>query len=114
MKNIKNMFIVMLLFIILGSLSYVYIGKANINHKLEIHLKDKGYEDSEVKSIKVVHSFLNVVLSFNEWVIRVVYNDEPNAVYFYNYKKGSVFQVGISGFTEDNVFKHSEPEPVYK
>jgi hypothetical protein len=110
----KKALIIMLLFIILGSFSYVYIGKANINNKLEAHLKDKGYKDSEVRSTEVNHSFMAVVLSYNKWNIKVVFNDEPNALYNYNYKKGSISQGGISGFTEDNVYRHGEPEPVYK
>ena len=110
----KKTLIIMLLFIILGGFSYVYIGKSNINHKLEAHLKDKGYKDSEIRSIEVNHSFMAVVLSYNEWNIRVVFNDEPNTIYHYNYKKGSISQGGISGFTKDNVYKHGDPEPVYK
>lgn len=113
----KKTLIIILIFIIVGSLTsftYIYTSKININHKMKTYLKDKGYKDSEVKSTEVRHSFMNVVLSYNEWTISVIYNDEPNASYYYFYDKGSISQGGISGRTKNDVYKHVEPEPLYR
>jgi len=110
----KKTLIIILLFIIVGNFTYIYTNKIKINHKMETYLKDKGDKDSEVKSTEVSHSFINVFLSYNEWTVSVMYNDEPNAIYYYNYSKGSISPGGISGRTKNNVYKHAEPEPMYK
>jgi hypothetical protein len=106
--------IIILSIIIISVCSYVHIGKINIHHKIEVYLKDRGYKDNELKSIEVTHSFMNILLSYDEWVISVIYNDEPNARYYYNYENGYVLPEGFSGPAEGGVYKHADPEPIYK
>ena len=98
--------------IILAVFSYVSIGKIFINHKMEDYLTNRGFKGNVVKSIEVKHSFLNVALSYNEWVIWVRYNDEPKALYFYTYNKGTISPTGVAGVPEGEIYKHGDPYPI--
>lgn len=110
----KKILIIILLVIILGTFSYVFFGKINIHNKMEAYLEHRGYKKSEIKSIEIKHSFMNVVLSYDEWDIWVRYNDEPNSIYFYIYKKGIISPTGISGVPDGKIYKHGDPEPIEK
>lgn len=115
MMKKKTLLVVILaitLTIILAIFSYVSIGEININRKMQDYLTNRGYKESVVKSIEVKHSFLNVALSYNEWVIWVRYNDEPKAIYFYTYKKGTISPTGVSGVPEGKIYKHGDPYPI--
>jgi hypothetical protein len=115
MMKEKTLVIVILaitLTIISAPFSYVFIGKIHINRIMEDYLTNRGYKGSVVKSIEVKHSFLNVALSYNEWVIWVRYNDEPKAIYFYTYKTGTISPTGVAGVPEGKIYKHGDPYPI--
>ena len=70
------------------------------------YLEEKGYMHTEIQSIDVNHSFLNIILSYNEWSIAVVYTDEPTSIYYYHIKNGSIVEDGVSGTTDKEDLKH--------
>jgi len=117
-KTVIAVILAITLMIILAIFSYVAINKIHINLKMEDYLTNRGYNGSVVKSIEVKHSFLNVVLSYNEWVIWVRYTDEPKAIYFYTYKKGTISPTGVAGVPgvpgvpEGEIYKHGDPYPI--
>lgn len=47
-----------------------------------------------------------IVLSYNEWTIEVVYEDEPTSVYKYTLRDGSIVESGVSGTTDKEDLKH--------
>lgn len=64
---------------------YVDVGETKRHNATLSYLTvKKGYEESEIQ-INVKHSVLNIILSYEEWVISVVFNDEPNVIYYYHY-----------------------------
>ena len=70
-----------------------------------------GYSESEIRSIKVQHSFLNVILRYQEWNIMVEIEDEPTVFYHYGFgKNAEVSQGGVSGSgdKEKEELKHLE------
>jgi hypothetical protein len=107
-KTLSVIIVAIILAIILGIFSYVSVSKIHISRKMEDYLTNRGY----IGSVEVKHSFLNVALSYNEWVIWVRYNDEPKAIYFYTYQKGSILPTGVVGVPEGKIYKHGDPYPI--
>lgn len=105
----KNLIIGVCIFlavIILGSFLYVGIGKITIENKMWDYLNQENYSETDVQSIEVKHSFANILLSYNEWIIDVVYGDEPTSVYSYTLKDGNIVESGVSGTTDKEKLKH--------
>lgn len=73
----------------------------------------QGYTKTEIKDIQARHSFINVILSYPEWRVSVVFEDEPSVVYFYGFNNdGEISQSGVSGGSADmekEDLKHIEP-----
>ncbi|MGB4613728.1 MAG: hypothetical protein WBH68_05395 [Erysipelotrichaceae bacterium] len=104
MKN-KNIFIIVSIFI-LSIILYKEIGKNIVKNKMIYYLENKNYYKSDIKSIDVSHYFINKILSYNEWVIKVVYEDEPTSIYFFTLKNGEIVDDGVSGTTDKEDLKH--------
>jgi hypothetical protein len=114
-KNIKNRKVILaisLVVILLAYFSYILyvdVGEKSRYDAILAHLTiDKGYEENKIKEIQIDHSITNVLLSYRPWVIYVVFKDEPNAIYYYHYDNGVISQGGISGYTENEIYKHFE------
>ena len=97
---------ILLVLIILGGFLYVGIGRRNLENKMWDYLKQENYTEADIQSIEVRHSFANILLSYNEWTIEVVYEDEPTSVYKYTIRDGSIVESGVSGTTEKEDLKH--------
>ena len=97
---------ILLVLIILGRFLYVGIGRSNLESKMWDYLKQENYTESDIQSIEVKHSFANILLSYNEWTIEVVYEDEPTSVYKYTLRDGSIVESGVSGTTVKEDLKH--------
>jgi len=97
---------ILLVMIILGDFLYVGIGKTTIENKMWDYLKQENYSETDIQSIEVKHSFANILLSYNEWTIDVVYVDEPTSIYKYTLKNGNIVESGLSGTTDKEGLKH--------
>lgn len=97
---------ILLVLIILGGFLYVGIGRNTLENKMWDYLKQENYTETDIQSIEVKHSFVNILLSYNEWTIDVVYEDEPTSVYKYTIRDGSIVESGVSGTTEKEDLKH--------
>ena len=104
MKN-KKIFIIVSIFI-MSIILYKEIGKNIVKNKMIDYLESENYDKSDIKSIDVSHYFINKILSYNEWVIKVVYEDEPTSIYFFTLKNGEIVDDGVSGTTEKEDLKH--------
>jgi hypothetical protein len=94
--------------IVLTCFIYVLAGTKNTEKLMWAYLEDKGYATEEIQSIDVKHSFLNIVLSYNEWSIHVQYSDEPDATYVYTVKNGQIKNSGVTGSVDKEDLKHKE------
>lgn len=106
----RKIFLVTIILLISITTLYVNIGKQLLHSKTAMHLSSIGITDDQIKSINVYHSFFSVILSYDEWVIRVVYKDEPKATYFYSYKNSKVIPRGVSGLgaPDTKLYKYFE------
>ena len=105
-KKLMTGICIFLAIIILGSFLYVGIGKNTIENKMRDYLKQNNYSETDIQSIEVKHSFVNILLSYNEWTIDVVYEDEPTSVYSYTLKDGTIVESGVSVTTDKENLKH--------
>ena len=97
---------ILLVLIILGGFLYVGIGRNTLENKMWDYLKQENYTETDIQSIEVKHSFANILLSYNEWTIDVVYEDEPTSIYKDTLKDGNIVESGVSGTTEKEDLKH--------
>lgn len=70
------------------------------------YLECGRYTAEQIKNIDVNHSFLNIILSYNEWIIKVQYVDEPNAIYSHTIKDGKIVETGVSDDVDKEDLKH--------
>lgn len=103
-KNIVSIIIACALLITMGG--YVIIGSSNVEKKAWDYLESKGYQEEKIQSLEVTHSFLNVILSYDEWKIKVVYADEPTSTYSYRIVDGKIVEGGVSGTIDKEDLKH--------
>ncbi len=89
---------------------YVFRGTKNAEKLMWEYLETKGYATEHIENIDVKHSFLNIVLSYNEWIIKVQYVDEPNAIYIYTIKDGQIKVAGVSGSVNKEDLKHIDKQ----
>lgn len=96
------------LLIIVALAGYVYViaGSRDLEEKMGQYLGARGDQAEEIKSIKVYHSFLNPLLSYDRWTIRVRYLDEPGAIYLYTVKDGKIKSAGATGSVNREDLKH--------
>jgi len=92
--------------IILSCVIYVFTGTKKAEKLMWEYLNEKGYTTTQIQSIDVNHSFLNIILSYNEWNIAVVYTDEPTSIYNYHIKNYNIVEGGVSGTTDKEDLKH--------
>jgi len=103
-KNVIPIIVVCTLFLVMSG--NVIIGSNNIEKKAWNYLESKGYKTEEIQSLGVTHSFLNPILSYDEWTIKVVYVDEPTSVYSYRLVDDEIVEGGVSGTTDKEDLKH--------
>jgi hypothetical protein len=106
MKKRLTIIVASILVIALTCFIYVLGGTKNSEKLMWEYLKAKGYAAEQIENIDVKHSFLNILLSYNEWIIRVQYVDEPEAIYLYTIKDGQIKDAGISGSVDKEDLKH--------
>ena len=106
MKKIYKICSVLLAAIVLCGIIYVEIGSNRIENKAWEYLKENNYSEADIKSLDVKHSFVNILLSYNEWIIDVVFEDEPESIYKYTLRNGEIVQSGVSGTTDVKDLKH--------
>ena len=94
-----------LLLTIISTVGYVIIGRAKIHDKAQEYLRHKGYTQTENMNIDVKHSFLNIILSYDEWVIHVKFTDEQDTIYYFTYKDNAIIPRGFSGAYPKNISK---------
>lgn len=107
--KLKILFLVIVITAVL-LIGYVKIGTNVIYNKVEKHLiENRGYTNEDINNISIKHSFLNIILSYQEWIIHVTFKDEPEAEYGYYYKDGKIEQGSANSKTlDDGIYDHSE------
>ena len=105
--NKKKWICIVIVMILAAVVLYVLLGTISVKSKMDRYLTDRGDTASKLESVKVKHSFLNLLLSYDEWSIQVKYYDELDVVYYYKYKNKEIAPAGVSGKgAEKSELKH--------
>lgn len=81
-----------------------------IKNQTIAYLKGKTGCSEDMYNLKVEYYFQNKFLGYNPYVIKVIFKDEQNVIYYYDYRNGQITERGISPIQgkEDKNFKHAE------
>lgn len=95
----KQVIIAAVAVVIMGmiGITYVWQGSELVEVQTHSYLLDKGYTNADISTIEIKHSFLNLILSYNEWTSTVVFMDEPTIQYHFTWKDSAIISAGVSG-----------------
>lgn len=74
-------------------------------------LEYRGYTTQDVREIKIKHSYLNRILSYNEWIIFVEFNKKPDILFQFTYRDDKIIFEGVrseSMLDKEEVLAYSE------
>ena len=94
-KAFKTIIIVLLILIILLYLN-VLIQKKFIKTYTYTELENRGYTPQDVSEIKIDHSYINRILSYNEWRISLEFEEKPDILFWFTYRENKIIFQGVS------------------
>lgn len=74
-------------------------------------LEYRGYTTQDVSEIKITHSYLNRILSYNEWIISVEFKKEPDILFEFTYRDDKIILEGVSSeplLDKEEILDYSE------
>lgn len=110
-KNIFKIIIIILLVIIILLCMNVFVQKKFIKTYTYTELENRGYTAQDVNQIKINHSYLNKILSYNEWRISVEFKKEPDILFWFTYRDEKIVFQGVSSepmLDKDEIITYSE------
>ena len=110
----KKLFIatimIFIVFIVLLCLN-VYIQQKFIKTYTYTELEYRGYTAQDVREIKIRHSYLNRILSYNEWRISVEFKEVPDILFWFTYRDNKIIFQGVSSdpmLDKEEILDYSE------
>lgn len=67
---------------------------AAIQHQLFV---EKQYQDSDIEKISVSYHIGRLILGYDPFITSVIFSDEPDTIYFYEYRGKRIYQFGMGG-----------------
>lgn len=95
-KKLLITVIIILLLLIFGLCLNVFIRQKFIKTYTYTELENRGYTAQDVSEIKIGHSYLNKILSYNEWRISVEFKKEPDILFWFTYRDNKIVFQGVS------------------
>ena len=113
MKRQKKIIRIIVLFIAIISVLFlnVFIQQKFIKTYTYTELEYRGYTRQDISEIKVKHSYLNRILSYNEWRISVEFEKKPNILFWFTYRDNKIIFQGVSSepmLDKESVLDYSE------
>ena len=113
MKRQKKIIRIIVLFIAIISVLFlnVFIQQKFIRTYTYTELEYRGYTRKDISEIKVKHSYLNRILSYNEWRISVEFEKKPNILFWFTYRDNKIIFQGVSSepmLDKESVLDYSE------
>lgn len=75
----------------------VFVQQKFIRTYTYTELEYRGYTAQDVREITIHHSYLNRILSYNEWRISVEFETEPDILFWFTYRDHRIVFQGVSG-----------------
>ena len=103
--------ITILIVVILMLCVNVLVQKKFIKTYTYTELENRGYTAQDVSEIKIKHSYLNRLLSYNEWRISVEFKKEPDILFWFTYRDNKIVFQGVSSepmLDKESILDYSE------
>ena len=91
----KLLVVIVIVFIFVLYLN-VFVQQRFIRSYTYTELEYRGYTAQDVSEIKIKHSYINKILSYNEWRISVEFETVPNILFWFTYRDGKIVFQGVS------------------
>ena len=109
-KVFTTILIVSLLFTVVLCLNF-FVQQKFIKIYTYTELENRGYTAQDVSEIKIKHSYLNRILSYNEWRISVEFVEEPDVLFWFTYRDNKIVFQGVSSepmLDKESILDYSE------
>ena len=94
--NWKKILVIALILIAVVLCLNVFVQQKFIKTYTYTELEYRGYTAQDISEIKIKHSYLNRILSYNEWRISVEFVEEPNVLFWFTYRDDKIVFQGVS------------------
>ena len=94
--NRKKILVAILIFITVALCLNVFVQQKFIKTYTYTELEYRGYTAQDISEIKIKHSYLNRILSYNEWRISVEFVEEPKVLFWFTYRDDKIVFQGVS------------------
>ena len=94
--NWKKILVIALILIAVVLCLNVFVHQKFIKTYTYTELEYRGYTAQDISEIKIKHSYLNRILSYNEWRISVEFVEEPNVLFWFTYRDDKIVFQGVS------------------
>lgn len=74
----------------------VFVQQRFIKTYTYTELENRGYSTQDIREIAIKHSYLNRILSYNEWRISVEFEEEPDILFWFTYRDNKIVFQGVS------------------
>ena len=103
LMNFKKLFVaITVIFILLLGIN-VIVQQKFIRTYTYTELEYRGYTSQVIHEIEIKHSYLNRLLSYNEWRISVEFKEVPNIFFWFTYRDNKIVFQGVSA--DENLSK---------
>ena len=89
----------------------VFVRQKFIKASTYTELEYRGYTAQDVSEIKIEHSYLNRILSYNEWIISVEFKKEPDVLFQFTYRDDKIIFQGVTSepmLDKEEILDYSE------
>ena len=94
--NWKKILVIALILIAVVLCLNVFVQQKFIKTYTYTELEYRGYTAQDISEIKIKHSYLNHILSYNKWRISVEFVEEPNVLFWFTYRDDKIIFQGVS------------------
>ncbi len=110
-KNVFKTTIIVLIVVMVVLCLNVFVQQKFIKTYTYTELENRGYTAQDVSEMKIKHSYLNRILSYNEWRISVEFEKEPDILFWFTYRDNKIIFQGVSSdpmLDKESVLDYSE------
>ncbi|WP_126428186.1 DUF3139 domain-containing protein [Brevibacillus marinus] len=107
----RLVFVLLLLFIVSPLMVYgewIVGGYPWVKNQMEMevraHLASRGYKPADIQDVKADYN-----RKLSGYTTKVIFRDEKNSIYYYDYINGNIVQTGLTTSDRDNA-KHIEKD----
>ena len=96
MMNFKKLFVIIFIILILALSLNVVVQQKFIRTYTYTELEYRGYISQDIHEIEIKHSYLNRLLSYNEWRVSVEFKEVPDVLFWFTYRDNKIVFQGVS------------------